>query len=193
MLQFVFTFGILAVILGLQNAVLDGIDDNSKSEIVDCLPESIGLSEGASLSDRAGVYRLTIVEVVGNSSKRSVSGSLTLQPQIPDLDSLKSVSTPLYGYTDVDLKSVGAYRVGNPGSRDPVAPGVLVLESDRDGRRTINLRFGSEANRRDTIRYDGAYTVLNVHRIDADGFSGGWRSGLRLARSKGYFCARSMP
>ena len=38
--------------------------------------------------------------------------------------------------------------------------------------------------------FDGAYTVLEVREIAADGFAGTWRSGLRLSHLEGYFCAR---
>ena len=68
-----------------------------------------------------------------------------------------------------------------------------MLESDRYGRRVITLRLGSDANRRDLVRYDGAYTVLTVNGIDANGFSGSWRSGLQLSRTSGYFCAKLLP
>ena len=37
--------------------------------------------------------------------------------------------------------------------------------------------------------YDGAYTVLEVHEISADGFSGSWRSGSNSTRAGGHFCA----
>ena len=102
---------------------------------------------------------------------------------------LGNASTPLYGTAHVDLKAVGAHRVGDIGSYAPDAPGVLALEFVRDGARYILLRFGSAANRRDTMLYDGAYTVLEVHEISADGFSGSWRSGSNSSRAGGHFCA----
>ncbi len=157
-----------------------------------CTPVSSRLRADATLSGRAGRYRLTLVEVVNGANARSVQGALTLRRQPPGLDSLGAASTPLYGFTDVNLRAVGAYRVGDPASKDPQAPGVLVLESNRAGQRRILLRLGADANRRDAMLFDGAYTVLEVHEIAADGFAGSWRSGARLSRTKGYFCARSI-
>ena len=154
-----------------------------------CEPISERLQAGATLAGMAGPYRLTLVEVVDGTDARSAQGTLTLHQQPPGLDSLGPASTPLYGFTDVNLRTVGAHRVGDPASENPQAPGVLVLESDRGGKRRILLRLGADANRRDTALFDGAYTVLEVHKIDADGFAGRWRSGLRGLRSKGYFCA----
>ena len=120
----------------------------------------------------------------------SAQGTLTLRQQPSGLDSLGSAATPLYGFTNVNLRAVGAYEVGDPDSEDPQAPGVLVLESSQTGTRRILLRFGADANRRDDMLFDGAYTVLEVREIAADGFAGNWRSGLRLSRLEGYFCAR---
>ena len=121
---------------------------------------------------------------------RSAQGTLILRLQPSGLDVQGSAATPLYGFTDVNLQAVGAYRVGDPASEDPQAPGVLVLESNSAGARRILLRLGADANRRDDMLFDGAYTVLGVHEIAADGFAGTWRSGLRLSLIEGYFCAR---
>ena len=161
--------------------------------LAECFATSKYLPADATLSDRAGQYRLTLVEVVDEASNRSALGTLTLRRQKHDLDSLFNVSTPLYGFSDIDLRSVGAYRVGDLESQDPQAPGVLVLESDRNCDRVITVRFGSEANRRDVVRYDGAYMVLRVHWIEQDGFGGSWRSGFRMSRASGYFCAVRTP
>ena len=155
-----------------------------------CMPTSGRLHPKVTLSDRAGQYQLTLVEVVNGTDARSAQGTLTLRQQPPELDSLGNSATPLYGFTDVNLRTVGAYEVGDPDSEDPQAPGVLILESDSDGVRRILLRLGADANRRDDMLFDGAYTVLEVHEIAADGFAGTWRSGLRLSRIEGYFCAK---
>lgn len=112
-----------------------------------------------------------------------------LYRQAPGLEALGNASTPLYGMVDVTLKMVGARVAGDIESDDADAPGVLALEVDGAGGRSILLRFGSLANRRDTMLYDGAYTVLEVKEISADGFRGGWRSGAPSYRASGYFCA----
>ena len=134
------------------------------------------------------------------TSRRAVSGQLILRRLALDADSPGSADstdpsidplTPLYGFTDLDPESVGAHRVGDPGSRDPAAPGVLVLERAEYGRRVITLRLGSDANRKDLVRYDGTYTVLSVKSVDEKGFAGSWRSGggLGFTVNTGYFCA----
>ena len=159
-----------------------------------CVAPSGLLAPGATLAADAGRYQLTLVRRVDAVDIGSARGTLTLYRQAPGLDVLGNASTPLYGTANVNLKAVGAHGVGDAGSDAPDAPGVLVLEFDRDGARNILLRFGSAANRRDTMLYDGAYTVLDVHEIVADGFSGSWRSGARSSRAGGYFCAsKSLP
>ena len=105
------------------------------------------------------------------------------------MDSMGTASTPLFGFTDIELRAIGAHRVGNPASTDPSHPGVLVLESDFAGQRRILLRLGADANRRDSALFDGAYTLLDVRRIARDGFAGTWRSGVRTSHVGGYFCA----
>ena len=86
----------------------------------------------------------------------------------------------------MDVEPVGALRPGDLSSRDPEAPGVLVLQED--GR--LLLRLGSEANRRGVLRFDGGYTVLRVARATAAGFAGTWSSGLLDVQAAGEFCAR---
>ena len=156
------------------------------------------LEADATLSDRAGRYHLILVADssgaaadTDRTSRRSVSGLLTLRRQTREQDARNGVSTPLYGFTDVDPESVGAHRVGDPGSRDPSAPGVLVLERVEYGQPIITMRLGSLANRPDLVRYDGAYTVLSVSKIDEEGLAGSWRSGgdMGFTVTTGYFCA----
>ena len=157
-----------------------------------CMPTSGHLHPKVTLSDRSGQYRLTLVEVVNGTDARSTQGTLTLRQQPSGLESLGNSATPLYGFTNINLRAVGAYEVGDPNSEDPHAPGVLVLESGQTDTRRILLRLGANANRRDDMLFDGAYTVLEVREIAADGFAGNWRSGLRLSLTEGYFCARRM-
>ena len=174
-----------------------------------CEPSEQSLSADATLSDRAGRYRIMLVPDSTGTAHRVVSGLLTLRLQLQESDSTQESdptqesdstsdpSAPLYGFTDIDPEAVGAHRVGDPGSRDPSAPGVLVLEREEYGRRVITLRLGSNANRRDVVRYDGPYTVLRVRKSDEDGFAGSWRSGsgsgLDLSVTTGHFCAWKIP
>ncbi len=104
-----------------------------------------------------------------------------------------SSGVPFYGWTDLDLAGVGAHELGDPGSRDISAPGVLVLvtsdASDPARVRSVTLRIGSQANRSDLLRFDGAFTALYVRWIDDDGFGGDWGSGVTGPEVTGTFCA----
>lgn len=154
-----------------------------------CVPTSSRLDPDSTLAAHAGSYRLTLVRRADARDIASVRGALVLYRQVTELEALGNASTPLYGMADVTLKAVGARVAGDIESDDPAAPGVLALEVDRAGGRNILLRLGSVANRRDAMLYDGAYTVLEVKEISADGFRGIWRSGAPSSRASGYFCA----
>ncbi len=179
----------LAVALGWSTAAPSAADDALQPVFSSCVPTSEVPGSDATLIDHAGRYQLTLVRRVDAVDTGSVRGTVALYPQAPELGSFGGASTPLYGAADVDLRAVGAHEVGDIGSDAPAAPGVLVLEFDRDGARNILLRLGSAANRRDTVLPDGAYMVLEVLEISADGFSGDWRSGSYSSRASGYFCA----
>lgn len=154
-----------------------------------CERPSSRLDSGATLTSGDGRYQLTLVKRVDALDVGSARGTLVLYRQVPGLEALGNASTPLYGTADVNLEAVGAHRVGDTGSDAADAPGVLVLEFDRAEKRNILLRLGSAANRRDTMLYDGAYMVMEVHEISADGFLGSWRSGSHSSHASGYFCA----
>ena len=151
-----------------------------------CRPTSVTLPHDATLAGAHGRYRLTLVAPAGGTS---VTGTLTLVPAPPGRATLGPAATPLQGATDIDLRAVGAHRIGDPAATDPDAPGVLVLEFDRDGERHILLRLGSDANRRDEMLFDGGHSVLRVREIGEGGFSGTWDSEARLAFAEGHFCA----
>ena len=154
-----------------------------------CNPTTAILADDATLVGARGRYRLVLVTGTG---ERTVSGLLELVAFPPGRDVLGSASTPLQGSTDVDPRVVGARRIGDPASKDPDAPGVLVLETVRGGGRQILLRLGSDANRVDRRLYDAGYTVLRVQQIDAGGFSGTWESGARSSSTTGHFCAKRL-
>jgi hypothetical protein len=97
--------------------------------------------------------------------------------------------TPLGGTLEIDLAAVGAQAVVGLDSTDPAAPGVLVLERASATGPAITLRLGSVANRVDERAIDAAFTVLDVRAMGPGGLFGTWRSGVRLERSSGYFCA----
>ena len=159
-------------------------------------PEGL-LSADASLEGQAGEYRLTMIEEVDGTATRTAEGSLLLLNQVETLrqfagsagGSIPGVISPLFGSTDVNVEDVGAVRVGSLSSEDPVSPGVLVIESETGAGPSILLRLGSDANRRDLVRFDGGYAVLTVVEITEESFSGTWLSGARGPDSEGFFCA----
>jgi hypothetical protein len=133
-----------------------------------------------------GDFALRLSAASGTMAGRSTFGDLTLVRR-------DSAGVPLYGWTDLDPEEVGAQRVGDPASRALEAPGVLVLAdpvADRQsGDGPVTLRLGSQANRSDIIRFDGAFTALYVRWIDRDAFGGDWASGVQGPEASGSFCA----
>lgn len=166
-----------------------------------CVRPEGELAADASLEGRAGNYRLTMVEEVDGIPRRAVEGSLILLTQVSSFrqfqgstgGSIPGVTSPLFGSTDVDVEAVGAVRVGNLSSQEPASPGVLVIESETGASPSILLRLGSDANRRDLVRFDGGYAVLTVVEVTAESFSGTWSSGARGPDSEGFFCATRFP
>ena len=162
-----------------------------------CAAPTDSLGPAASVDGWTGEYSLSLVGRPSAGGVRSVRGDLVLHEQPASLryfrrsggDPLPGVVIPLFGTADVDVETVGAVRVGDLSSADPAAPGVLVIEGGADGRPSILLRFGSEANRRDRVRYDGGFMVLEVREIRENGFSGTWTSGVQGVRTRGHFCA----
>lgn len=158
-----------------------------------CVAEKGELGAGATLEEAAGSYRLTLVAAAADAGQVSVSGWLHLEPNQPALrEFAEGVSTPLYGWTDIELRPVGAVEVGDAGSRDPLRPGVLVLERRPDPALAprITLRLGSLANlRTERGAFDGGYLALHVEQLEQDSFRGGWVSGVHATRVVGHFCA----
>jgi hypothetical protein len=151
-----------------------------------CGPVESTLPDDATLATGAGRYRITLV---GSDGSATADGTLTLRERPAGMRMLDDSATPLGGTVEIDLAAVGAQVVRELDSDDPAAPGVLVLERDAVSGRSVLLRLGSEANRIDRQPFDAAFTVLDVRRIDGEGFFGDWRSGVRAERSEGYFCA----
>jgi hypothetical protein len=129
------------------------------------------------------------LELASADGARTVTGTLVLGERAADMRDADGASTPLEGTLQIDLAAVGAQPVTGLESDDPAAPGVLVLERGSDAEPAITLRLGSTANRVDERAIDAAYTVLDLRRIGDGGFFGVWRSGVRLERSEGFFCA----
>jgi hypothetical protein len=143
-------------------------------------------SDPAGVASLEGEFLLQMSAVEGPRAETAAEGTLTLIRR-------DSASVPFYGWTSIDVESIGAHRLGDPASRDPSAPGVLVLTGPATegatGAPAIVLRLGSQANRADIIRFDGAFTALYVRWIEEDGFGGDWASGVRGPEATGDFCA----
>ena len=175
----------------------EGTEDGGVRAALACQEPTGLLGPGASLDGRAGEYSLTLVEDAAAADARWVRGNLVLHEQGAGLrtfagssgGAIPRVVAPLFGSADIRVEAVGALRVGDLSSMDPAAPGVLVIESDTDQGPSILLRFGTDANRRDMVDFDGGFTVLEVREIGSDRFSGAWTSGVRGPESRGHFCA----
>jgi len=168
-----------------------------------CAPVAAELPSEATAEGLTGEYRLRLVATAGPGAGNTADGLLRLQPYegalrhsthplgIPD----STTYYPLFGSVSIDLAPVGAVTAGDLQSLDPMRPGVAVVERHGGGpdagSASITIRLGSEANRRDVLRFDGGYTALRVRRIADRGFAGSWVSGGAAAgeQSQGYFCA----
>lgn len=157
--------------------------------VADCEATESALAADATLAGAAGTYRLTLVGGGSRAKLREVSGTLVLVPTAFAPDAFSPSSSPLSGATDIDLRAVGAFPAGDPGSKDPAAPGVLVLESRHGDAPRILLRLGADANRPESPLFDGGYAVLDVRRVAASGFAGTWRSAALGLAASGHFCA----
>ena len=162
-----------------------------------CVAGKGALSAGATLEAAAGSYLLTLVAPAANGGPITVSGSLQLVPNEAPLRLFaEGVTTPLFGWVEIELQAVGALEIGDAGSRDPLRPGVLVLEQRLDGAAVpeITLRLGSLANlRTERGAFDGGYFALHVEHLEQGRFRGRWVSGVHATRVKGHFCATLAP
>jgi hypothetical protein len=161
--------------------------------IAACVAETGTLSADATLERAAGSYLLTLVAPAADGAPITVSGSLQLVPNEAALRLFaEGVTTPLYGWVEIELQAVGALEIGDAGSRDPLRPGVLVLEQRPAAAAVpeITLRLGSLANLR-TGRgaFDGGYLALHVEHLEPGSFRGRWVSGVHATRVNGHFCA----
>ncbi len=156
-----------------------------------CEPAEGTLSADATAEGLGGTYELTLV--AGSPAETTVVGTMLLRTQE---DSLRDMLGPggsvdpstvilLIGTADVDVETVGGVRIGDLASEDPTRPGVVLVQ--RTGE--ITLRFGSEANVRGLVRFDGGYFALSVRKISEGGFTGTWASGVTGQDAAGHFCA----
>ncbi len=105
---------------------------------------------------------------------------------------LAGVVAPFHGSADVDVTEVGALPLGTAASDDPQQPGVLVVQDnagDARSPRSLVMRVGSAANRRNETPFDGGYTALRVRYVSQDSILGSWASGTVTEAAAGFFCA----
>jgi hypothetical protein len=166
-----------------------------------CAPVSGPLAPDAAADALRGAYHLELVAGHGRRAGDSTSAELELVTapdslQVPPpMGAIRDTTTrlPLIGWTDLQPDAIGAADTGPLDGHEPAAPGVLVIERRTrraDAPREILLRLGSEANRRDRVRFDGGYFVLTVLQSDDGGFAGTWASSANGPASGGHFCAR---
>ena len=121
----------------------------------------------------AGVYDLYLFDEDG---ERAVTGRLELWEDgssSAPVDPLAGPPPVLVGAAEVDGTTLGIVMPGDPSSRAADAPGVGVYWFADD---LARVRLGSEANRRDRTRFDGAHATLSVLSIAEDRFGGSWAS-----------------
>ena len=146
---------------------------------------------GVAAAGLEGEYSLRLVATLGPRRGSTAGGRLTLVTNEAsaggesDTAAPASFTRPFRGTVEVKLDEVGAVAPGDLGATDPAAPGVLVMEAP--GR--VILRLGSEANRTDVRRFDGAFTALRVQQVSDEGFRGTWQSGGAGQAASGHFCA----
>jgi hypothetical protein len=181
-------------------------DGNGAAQVAVCTERSGPLAPDARARDLAGSHRLTLVATRGDSAGSRAEGQLTLTPNDSAHAVVRgmgtdvprpSVATPLYGWTDLAARTVGAVNTGSLRASNPDAPGVLVIEGrtdETDAPPDIILRLGEYSNDRDRVLFDGGYTVLRVSWIEGGAFGGSWESAaMNRGSAGGYFCARPTP
>ncbi|MDX1393677.1 MAG: hypothetical protein R3195_04780 [Gemmatimonadota bacterium] len=163
------------------------IPDLNRVEIARCRIENAGSPiTTAATRELTGAYRLYMTSA---SETSLASGRLDLAAAPPATSAAHPV---LIGSTDIDAERVGATVPGDTRSTEAGAPGAaLYVFADPSGEgalRTV-IRLGSESNRLDRQRFDGAHTTLTLTSVTGDGFGGVWSSAASGDETGGEFCA----
>ena len=159
-----------------------------------CAPVAGELAPGARAAVLAGDFTLSLVATSGPMSGRSTAGRLRLRSfgntPVP-VPASAGARYPLFGGAEVALAEVGAISPGDVRRDNPAAPGVLVIEWDRQSpaRTEITVRMGADANQGDRLRFDGTSMALQVTSISPNRFAGRWQSSGGELRAGGHFCA----
>lgn len=162
---------------------------------VECRPSEGPFTATAPWDSLAGTWQLTLVAAAGPMAGHREEGALWLRTQDTALQRVDrpgptTVTVPVIGTTDIELEQVGAVRIGDVRSADPLQPGVAIWVSRAsDGRVAAVMRIGQEAIRSNLLRFDGGYTALFLRQVSANVIRGGWASGVSTETVSGYFCA----
>ena len=135
-----------------------------------------------------GRYRLVMV----GEREPSVQAVGSLDLAAPDSVADGGGAGPvLVGWAGIDPAPLGAVVPGDASSTDPLAPGAGAYAFQAGGSEQWHavIRLGSEANRRDRLRFDGAHTTLRITSIAEGRFGGIWSSALNADEASGDFCA----
>ncbi|MGH7567544.1 MAG: hypothetical protein ACREL9_01040 [Gemmatimonadales bacterium] len=137
----------------------------------------------------SGEYRLTVVADHGFVGDTVAIGRLTMSSTGSELRTShnKSITFPAWGWSDIDLLSLGPVTLAyGPSSRDPARPGVQAVYDSDD--RSLVLVFGNAFERVGVTEDAGVF--FHVHHLDGQVMRGRWEDGgLRTPRPGGYFCA----
>jgi hypothetical protein len=171
--------------------------------VEECSPVEGALAGDDSSSGLEGEYQLTVVGSRSGESDSSATGGLVLEPNdsahiqrlTADGEPIPGVLFTHYGWTDVPIEQIGGLALGQLDSRDPDAPGVLVIEnrqlSNGEPYLSITIRLGSQANAVSAARFDEGFSALYVKEVLSDRIRGDWASGDGRGRvAEGHFCAR---
>lgn len=149
-----------------------------------------------------GKFALTMVATDGPRASSTQQGLLELRAQA---DSLVRVPRPmgapavlqqLVGTLDVAIDSLGATRMGDAMSTNPLSPGVGVYTSAGTAGppAPVVLRIGSLSNGRGPSGIDAGHFTMFVREASANEFRGNWLSSpgtgmMGNQDARGYFCA----
>lgn len=167
----------------------------SGAAAVECRPVEGPFTTSAPWDSLAGSWQLTLVAGSGPMAGHREEGALLLQAQDTalrrvDRPGATTVTVPVIGTTDIALEQVGAVRMGDVRSTDPLQPGVAIWVSRApDGNVSAVMRIGQEAIRSNLLRFDGGYTALFLRQVSVNAIRGGWASGVSTEAVNGYFCA----
>ena len=151
------------------------------------------------LPNLAGTYEIEFIATDGEHRGKRVHGKLELWardsvgsiPHRLDGRSNSKVREPYFGYMTADLASLGGFTEGLVTSRDVNAPGVTVWSWTDRAEGQVELRLGSNRNRRDRFILDGAYVGADLLEATPMRFAGRWDAtiGHSVPHASGYFCA----